>query len=135
MFDIREQPGQSLLDAVVAGVSRRDALLILDNCEHVIEACADLAARLCAKGSPLTVLVTSREPLGVSGEMVYHVPVLTLPDADPRDALASARQSDAVRLFVERAALVKPGFTLTRDNAASLGRICRQLDGIPLALS
>ena len=88
VFDIREQPGQSLLDAVVAGVSRRDALLILDNCEHVIEACADLAARLCAEGSPLTVLVTSREPLGVSGEMVYHVPVLTFPDVDPRDALS-----------------------------------------------
>jgi len=114
----------------------RHALLVLDNCEHVIDEIAQLVDELLRKCAGLQILATSREALGVSGETAWLVPPLTLPPANPPGAqlLAQAQESEAVRLFVARAAAVMPGFKLTASNAELVAHICRRLDGLPLAL-
>jgi non-specific serine/threonine protein kinase len=107
---------------------------VLDNCEHVVDACAALADALLRACPDLRVLATSREALGVAGEAPHRVPSLALPDParpPPVEALAAY---EAVRLFVERAAIVQPGFALTARNAAAVAQVCARLDGIPLAL-
>ena len=107
---------------------------MLDNCEHLIAACAELVEALLREAPALRILATSREALGVSGETVYRVPSLSLPEAlasVPVDALID---SEATQLFIERASAVDPAFAPTPDNADSIARICRRLDGIPLAI-
>jgi predicted ATPase/DNA-binding CsgD family transcriptional regulator len=126
VLGVRPAPGQRGLDAVVAHLAGSKALLILDNCEHVLDEAARVAEALVRDCPGVTVLATSREPLRTDGESDWRVPSLSLPD-DPAC-------SDAVRLFVERAAQVRPGFRLTTDNADAVARICRELDGIPLAI-
>jgi predicted ATPase len=105
---------------------------VLDNCEHVIEPVAHLVERLLKTAPGLLVLVTSQEPVRLSGEVVFPVPPLELPG--PGAALDELPQAAAVRLFVARAAAASPGFVLSPENAASVAEICRRLDGIPLAL-
>jgi predicted ATPase/class 3 adenylate cyclase len=112
-------------------LSDRQSLLVFDNCEHLLDACAAAADHLLSTGAKLTILTTSREPLGLDGERVWRVPSLALPAGDAPDQVA---QAEAVRLFVDRAAAVRPGFALTADNAAAVAAICRRLDGIPLAV-
>lgn len=111
----------------------RRLLLVLDNCQHLLDEAARVAARLLRACPGLTVLTTSREPLGVPGEVIWPVPPLSLPAADALtpDALTD---SDAVRLFCQRARAAQVGFGLTTGNAAAVAGICRRLDGIPLAL-
>lgn len=125
--------GVSATDALVAHFSPRHLLLILDNCEHLVEACATLVAALLARCPGLTILTTSRESLRVAGEQIYHVPVLSLPD-HPHSSLTIVQQSEAAQLFLARTAAVRPGLALTASNAAIVANICRRLDGIPLAL-
>src|SRR4029078_10149255 len=108
-------------------------LLILDNCEHVVEACAELVVALLRACPQLAVLATSRERLNIQGESTFRVPSLAVPDEDEREPERLAR-SEAVRLFVERARLVAPAFALTADNAAAVAEVCRRLDGVPLAI-
>ena len=122
--------------------------MVLDNCEHLVGACAELVGRLLRAGPRVRVLATSREVLGVPGEAVWPVPPLAVPSrtagevrqdragwqgATPARAEALGRY-DAVRLFVERAATADPGFTLTPANAAVVAELCRRLDGLPLAI-
>lgn len=108
-------------------------LLVLDNCEHVIGACATLADRLLRACPNLRVLATSREPLRVPGEVAWRVPPLSLPD--PAEAgLDRLERSEAIRLFCQRAGDAAPGFALTPANAAAVAEVCRRLDGMPLAL-
>jgi predicted ATPase/class 3 adenylate cyclase len=131
---IREQHGRPILDTLVHHLATKAALLVLDNCEHLLDACAALADRLLRTCARLTVLATSREPLGIVGEAVRRVPPLSVPAADlaPRaDAVASF---EAVQLFVDRAVAAEPRFSLTDANAAAVVAICRRLEGIPLAL-
>ena len=123
--------GGSAEDRLVEFLSDRRSLLLLDNCEHLLDACADTADRLLSSCGELTILATSREPLGLEGEHVWRVPSLALPAGDAPDEVA---RSEAVRLFVDRAAAVRPGFALSADSAAAVARICRRLDGIPLAI-
>ena len=125
------------LGRLTAALAARDAVLILDNCEHLIEAAAALAARLLADCPGVRVLATSREPLGIGGETLYQVDPLPAPPAVRRmgaglDELASSYP--AVRLFADRAAAVLPSFTLNSGNEADVARICRALDGMPLAI-
>jgi predicted ATPase/DNA-binding SARP family transcriptional activator len=112
----------------------RDLLLIVDNCEHVLAAAAELVSQALHAAPLVRVLATSREPLGVEGEVMWRVPSLGLParnaDLFPDEAAAA----DAVRLFAERAAQARPGFALTGENTAAVVEICRRLDGIPLAI-
>jgi predicted ATPase/DNA-binding CsgD family transcriptional regulator len=128
----RPAPGQDDLEAALDALAGRRALVVLDNCEHLLDEAARVAEAL-ARGCPdVTVLATSREPLGVDGEIRWRVPSMSLPA--PGDAPAAALRADAVRLFVERAGRAHPGFALTPGNAPAVARICRALDGIPLAI-
>jgi non-specific serine/threonine protein kinase len=130
LVEYRNRP---LPDALVAFFAGRQALLVLDNCEHLVAAVAGLAGRLLRHCPRLLILATSRERLGVPGETVWPVPAMTLPPPEAT-SVAELAGYDAVRLFVERAAAALPGFTLTDENAAAVTQVCRQLDGIPLAL-
>src|SRR5205807_4850134 len=119
-----------VVDDLAAHLASRRLLLVLDNCEHVLAASTGLTARLLRSCANLHVLATSREPLGMEGEVVYQVPPMGLPDpdgAEPRRLTGS----DAVALFLERAQASLPGFQLTSANRAQVARLCRHLDGIP----
>jgi predicted ATPase/class 3 adenylate cyclase len=129
---IREVAGVNLADTLSAYLSDKQMLLVLDNFEQIIDAAPSVAALLGA-APDIQVLVTSRERLRVSGEGVYEVPPLALPDAGPRD-LDGLLGSDAIALFVARSETAAPAFRLTHANAAAVVEICRQLDGLPLAL-
>ncbi|GGV16244.1 hypothetical protein GCM10010182_41310 [Actinomadura cremea] len=120
-------------DAAVAveRLAGRRALLVLDNCEHVIDSVAKLADALLATDTALRILATAREPLGVSGERLHPVAPLAVPDGAELPALAHV---PSVRLFTARAAAADPGFTLDASNAAAVAAVCRRLDGLPLAL-
>jgi predicted ATPase/class 3 adenylate cyclase len=130
---LREIPGVPLQDLVIDYLCARRLLLILDNCEHLVEACAGLTEALLRHCTHLKIIASSREALGIAGETVYRVPPLTLPDPGSL-SLGTLRRSEALQLFVERAAANKPGFGLSEHNAPALAQICQRLDGIPLAL-
>lgn len=131
---LREAPGQTLTDTLTSFLRHKRLLLVLDNCEHLIFACAQLADDLLTQCPNLRILATSREALGITGEMVYQVPTLSLPK--PRRLMPTELliEYEGIHLFVERAGAVKPDFRLTEQNATSVLQICQQLDGIPLAL-
>jgi len=137
-LDLRARPGQALLDTLVAYLQTRRLLLVLDNCEHVAAACAALTARLLEACPELRILTTSQQALGIADETVWPVGALALPpasDGTPTPAtLGLVGQSEAVRLFVERAQAVRFGFALSMGNASAVATICRRLDGLPLAL-
>jgi predicted ATPase/class 3 adenylate cyclase len=120
------------LDALVRYLSDRRALIVLDNCEHVLDAASELGDALLAAGPDVHVLATSREPLGVDGEIVRRVQSLGLPPSGA--SVVEAGASAAVRLFVERAAAARQGFALHASNVGPIVDICRHLDGIPLAI-
>jgi predicted ATPase len=136
---LRERAGQSLLDSLIVDLRTRRLLLLLDNCEHLIDTCVRVVERLLGACPAVDVLATSREALSLPGETVWRVTPLTLPPKAageepwpmPPEAMA---QSAAVELFVERAREVRPGFALTAENAAAVSAVCRRLDGLPLAL-
>jgi predicted ATPase/DNA-binding CsgD family transcriptional regulator/DNA-binding XRE family transcriptional regulator len=131
---VRESGGVSVVDALLAFLGQRAALLVLDNCEHLIEASAQLAEYLLATCADLRILATSREALQLAGEHRYRVQPLAVPDPDDRAAPAELARSPAVALFVARAHAVEAGFELTVESAATIAQICTQLAGIPLAL-
>jgi predicted ATPase/class 3 adenylate cyclase len=130
---LRENPGTSLEDLAISYLRTKRILLILDNCEHLVETCAQLADHLLRNCSHLKMIASSREALGITGETVYRVPPLALPDSDDA-SLEILRRSEAVQLFIERALAARPGFALTGRNGPAVAQICRRLDGIPLAL-
>src|SRR5262249_43504171 len=124
----------AVLDNLTAHLESKSALLILDNCEHVVAEVARMAETLVHRCPHVSILATRREPLGVAGECVLRVPSLGAPE---RDAALTAEQAlgyPAVRLFVERASAVIDGFALTDANAPAIGSVCRRLDGIPMAI-
>ena len=125
---LSEQPGRSATDTLIGALRDRRALLVLDNCEHVVDASAVLADALLRACPRLRILATSREALGVGGETAWLVPPLSLP------ATADPAASEAITLFVERARAVVPTFAVGPSNAELVARICRRLDGLPLAL-
>jgi len=128
---VAEQPGRSLVEVVADALHDKHVLVVLDNCEHLLNACRQLTATLLAVPG-VNILATSREPLGVTGEMRYPVSPMALPLAVLE--LLDFGQFDAIQLFTERARSILPHFELTADNAATVAGICRQLDGIPLAI-
>ncbi len=131
---VREEQARPLVDTIIEHVGEKQMVLCLDNCEHLLAQCAEFVERALRECSALRVLATSREALAIVGEQTYSVPSLAVPSRDApltRDAIAA---SGAMRLFAERAALVRPGFTLTETDAPAVAEICRRLDGIPLAI-
>ncbi len=130
VLDLGEQPGLTIDDVVVRALAHfGPTLLVIDNCEHLVEAAADLASRVVRSCPSVTVLATSRQPLGVAGERIVPIPPLTLhsPIQDPGEA-------EAVALFAERASLVAPGFGVDDRNRAVVEDVCARLDGLPLAI-
>jgi predicted ATPase/DNA-binding SARP family transcriptional activator len=133
MLGVREQPERALLDTLTDYLQAKELLLILDNCEHLLAACARLSEVLLRSCAQMRILATSRERLNVLGEIVRPAPPLSLP-ASHRSTLDTLLQSEAIRLFIERAAAVLPTFALAPHNAVAVAQICQRLDGIPLAL-
>jgi predicted ATPase/DNA-binding SARP family transcriptional activator len=138
VLGISPSPGRRLADALTDALRPQQALLVFDNCEHVIEDVARLADDLLRRAPGLTMLATSREALSIDGEAAWPVSPLSRPDTNHVDAAplraADAVTYDAVRLFVDRTRAVTPGFQLTDGNAATIATICARLDGLPLAL-
>jgi predicted ATPase len=134
VLGIREEPQESLQAALVRALAGRELLLLLDNCEHLIRPCAELASALLAGCPRVHVLATSRAPLNVAGEQRWLVPALSSPEPGAACDLAQLAQCEAVELFLDRAGAVAPGFQLTEANAAPVADICRRLDGLPLAI-
>jgi predicted ATPase/class 3 adenylate cyclase len=116
-----DQPGRSTMDTLTRFIADRQMLIVLDNCEHLLDASAELVVALLSEAARLTVLATSREAIGVAGEVSWRVPSLSLAD-------------EAIELFTDRARRARPDFTLSDDNAAKVGEICARLDGLPLAI-
>ncbi len=132
--EMRAQQGRTALDSLKDFLREKTSLLILDNCEHLIEVCAKLTETLLSVAPNLKVLASSREALGVNGEKAWHVPSLSIPDLKHLPAVEQLSQYEAVRLFIDRASLLQPHFAVTNDNALAVAQICSRLDGIPLAI-
>jgi predicted ATPase/class 3 adenylate cyclase len=131
---VRPLPGMTSLQGVCGGLSGGRSLVVLDNCEHLLEACAEAATALLESCPRLTVPGTSRAPLGLPGASNRRVPSLALPEDPGHEAVESLSQYDAVRLFIERALKARSNFAVTNDNAPTVAQICADLDGIPLAI-
>jgi predicted ATPase/DNA-binding CsgD family transcriptional regulator/Tfp pilus assembly protein PilF len=130
-FGIRPEPDRPLADTLAEALRGQSLLLVLDTCEHLVQASAELVQRLLRGCPELRVIATSREALRVRGEVIWRVPPLGLPDADANAAMGDY---EAITLFVTRAAAVRPGFGLHASNSAAVADICRTLDGVPLAI-
>jgi predicted ATPase/class 3 adenylate cyclase len=139
ILGVREGPGRPLIETLADYLMPRKLLLVLDNCEHLLSACAQLAESLLRRCLGVRILATSREGLGIAGELTYRVPSLSLPELPPlapagEEFLAALRQSEAVRLFIDRAEFSQPGFAVAPRNAGPVAQLCHRLDGIPLAI-
>ncbi|MBA2586030.1 MAG: tetratricopeptide repeat protein, partial [Chthoniobacterales bacterium] len=126
------EQGVSTVDALVRTLEGTKTLIILDNCEHLISACAEAVSALVRSGEGVRMLATSREPLGLPGEMMWRVPSLSLPESATN--IEGICACEAVQLFVDRAAAARQGFALTETNAEAITQICRTLEGVPLAI-
>ncbi|WP_332520350.1 protein kinase domain-containing protein [Speluncibacter jeojiensis] len=134
VLGVRDRGRTPLRKLLVDTLSSRAMLLVLDNCEHVVDAVADLAHELLPRCHDLRILATSREPLGVVGEAVVRVPPLAMPSSGGAPSPADLSDVDSVTLFVDRAAAAVPDFTLTDENCTAVAAICARLDGLPLAI-
>ena len=131
---LSEQPGRSLMDTLTGALQPRKPLLVLDNCEHLIAACAHLVETLLRSCPGLHILTTSREAFNIPGETIWLVPSLGVPDAYHLPPIEGLVKYESVQLFIERATSVLPAFRLTQENAQALVQVCHRLDGLPLAI-
>ena len=129
-----EEPGKSIVQTLTEHLKDKRLLLLLDNCEHLLDGCAKLADALLRQCPHVKILASSREALGMGGEQAYRVPSLSLPDPKQVHTPASVASFEAVQLFTDRALLARSDFQLTHQNASTLASICHRLDGIPLAI-
>jgi predicted ATPase/DNA-binding winged helix-turn-helix (wHTH) protein len=134
LFGLKQQPGRHFTQTIVEYLASKHLLMVLDNAEHVLEACAQLSDAALRASAKLSVLVTSRERLGIVGELTYRVPSLSMPVAESKATPEQILACESARLFVDRAQLQQPQFAVTDGNAAALASICHRLDGIPLAI-
>lgn len=133
-FGLIEQPRKASTESLINFLAARQVLCVLDNCEHLVNACAQLAGTLLKHCSGLRILATSRDVLRVDGEVTWRVPSLTTPDAEHPYTLDELQRCETVQLLVQRADAARPGFRVSDGNAVSVSRICQRLDGIPLAI-
>ncbi len=134
VFSLRESPERPLLAVLLDYLRQKELLLWIDNCEHVVGECARLIEKILNYAPQVRILATSREALGISGETDFYVPSLALPEPDQEQDTEALMSCEAARLFLDRATQALPGFRVTPETAPAIVRICRQLDGIPLAL-
>ena len=138
-LELRQEPGRALIATLTSFLRSKQLLLVLDNCEHVVAACAQLAETILRACPKLRILASSREPLGIAGETAWPLPPLSLPNhwrelTGGPDAIERLSEYEAVRLFIDRATMARPAFQLSNDNIATVAQICWRLDGIPLAI-
>jgi len=131
---LRNEPQRPVIDMLCDYLTRKKMLIILDNCEHLVDACAQMSDRILHVAADVQILASSREALGITGEVNYRVPSLGLPDLDNLPSLESMSQYEAVKLFTDRATAAILDFKVTNENAPALAQICHRLDGIPLAI-
>ncbi len=131
---IKEESKRTTEETLIDFLKGKEILILLDNCEQLIHACANLAERLLSSCPKLKMIATSREALNCEGEKTYRIPALAIPDPNTNNTPEELIQFESVRLFIERALLVNPGFRVNNENATALAEICSRLDGIPLAL-
>lgn len=134
VLGVREQAGQPSLKAVTDYVRDKDILLLLDNCEHLIETCAQVVDSLLHACPNISLMATSREQLGTGGEHIFYIPSLELPSLVPTSSVEEIAKSEAVQLLYDRAIAIQPSFKLSKKNSYAVAQICHQLDGIPLAI-
>ena len=134
VLGVKEEPGIGMLDAIQKHAEHSRMLLILDNCEHLVQACAGLARDVLGSAPNVRILASSREHLHVAGEATYPVPALAVPNVSDLANPESLQQYESVQLFMDRAAAAQPAFKATEQNAAAIAEISRRLDGIPLAI-
>jgi predicted ATPase/DNA-binding CsgD family transcriptional regulator len=134
VLNVPETPGRSPAEAIAEDLRDLEILIVLDNCEHLVAACALLAGALLRACPGLGILATSREVLGIAGERNFPVPPLSLPDPGRIRSFEGLAEYGAIELFIDRAKAVAPGFRLTEANAPAVAKLCRRLDGIPLAI-
>jgi len=134
VLGVREEPSYPLMQALADYLRARALLLILDNCEHLIEACAQLVEALLRACPNVKIVASSREVLGIAGETTFRVPSLSLPDIRRLPPVETLGQYESIRLFVDRASAVRPEFELTDANAPTIAQVCHRLDGVPLAI-
>jgi predicted ATPase len=133
-LSIAEEPGKPIISTIKDQIREKNCMLLLDNCEHLVDATADLAEQLLSGSPDIKLLATSREALKISGEVLWRVPSLSLPEIEDQANLEKLEHYEAIQLFVDRARNSKPGFQLDKQNAGTISQICQQLDGIPLAI-
>ena len=131
---VPEEPGRNQIETLVSHLTGRRLLLLLDGCEHLLSACAAIAETILLSCPHVRILATSREPLGIGGEMTWRVPSLSVPDAVAVRDTHDVERYDSVRLFIDRALQSKPDFAINETNVGAVVQVCRRLDGIPLAL-
>jgi len=131
---LRDEPQRPVVDMLCDYLREKRILIVLDNCEHLVEACARLADQILRTGPHVRIIASSREALDIPGEVTYHIPPLDVPESDPIPSWEAASEVDAIRLFLDRAATALPSFSVSTENIASIVKICRRLDGIPLAI-
>ena len=131
---LREEPQRPVIDMLCDYLHGRRLLIVLDNCEHLVDACAQLTDRILRTAPSARIIASSREALNIPGEVTYLIPPLEIPGSDPLLSLDSACQVEAVKLFIDRAAAALPSFRALDENIAAIIQICRHLDGIPLAI-
>ncbi len=134
VLGVAEIPTQRLEETLVHFLRPKQLLVVIDNCEHLIESCARGAEKILTACENVKIMATSREPLGIVGEKIYRMPPLTLPDAQASFANESPMQYEAIQLFAQRATAVNQDFSITTQNAPWVFQICRRLDGMPLAI-
>ena len=134
LFGVREEPGTPLLDTLAAYLHSARTLLVLDNCEHLVDECAELADRLLTACPDLRILATSRQPLGLDYEVAHRVPPMSMPDAQQLPPPEELEQYEALRLFMERATAIRSDFVVGKENVAALVELAAKLDGLPLAI-
>jgi predicted ATPase/DNA-binding CsgD family transcriptional regulator len=134
LIGVDGEAGRALLDTLADALEERRALVLLDNCEHLVDACASLCQRLLASCPGLRIMATSQEPLRIPQEAVWQVGPLAVPPAGAAPDAGQLAEYPAVQLFAERAAAARPGFAITERNAVAVAAICRALDGVPLAI-
>ena len=134
VLKIQEESNKAIIDTLIENIKNRSLLILLDNCEHLIQVCAEIADKLLRSVNNLRILSTSREALNISGEVVWRIPSLSCPDPDSEKDIKKVQHYEAIRLFVDRAAAGKQGFTLNPQNVSPIVQICRHFEGIPLAI-
>jgi len=130
---LRDEPQRPIIDILCDYLHKKQLLIVLDNCEHLVDACAQMAHKILQAAPNVRILASSREVFGITGETTYRVPSLELPELDFM-AVESLMEHEATRLFVDRATSAVSTFSVTDDNASAIIQICRRLDGIPLAI-